>query len=466
MTPANVTILSSTRFVAPPHRPRRSARSMSSAARASPVASAAAASARRRATKHALASRRGFGVAGGHLLGTRHRVDGVRLGERYARDGGHGARLAPRADAPESPSSTAVSDVAEPSPPSPGADTAPVDPDAPPPLSPAAQKAVALVDRDVRVASASSADLARPSAPNTYLPKSAGGFSLPLPPEPVRFPRTKLNLRLAVLLLRSGYETIDAMDVLPMDSFQVKFWKARQAEWEPYKFQYAPLVIEQGKLEDPLYFDFISYVQFEVVAREMPNSASVFEERSGAEGTVKVVRRDPNIADNALLPAVLAQRLGDTIYARLRYGFEETTFPGCPEPARLDESVSLREDAAEDAETRGQSTTDALNAKFSLIQRGVAGLTKCMVDKGYGLRSDVSVIETRVDKRRQKLKIVVEGPANLWGAQALAARGVSPMNEYLGFAITAYCRASGVGSFYVSKATDVAVEIELTVTMP
>ena len=40
------------------------------------------------------------------------------------------------------------------------------------------------------------------------------------------------------------------------------------------------------------------------------------------------------------------------------------------------------------------------------------------------------------------------------------------MNEYLGFAITAYCRASGVGSFYVSKATDVAVEIELTVTMP
>jgi hypothetical protein len=89
-----------------------------------------------------------------------------------------------------------------------------------------------------------------------------------------------------------------------------------------------------------------------------------------------------------------------------------------------------------------------------------------MVDKGYGLRSDVSVIETRLDKRRQKLKIVVEGPANLWGAQALAARGVSPMNEYLGFAITAYCRASGVGSFYASKATDVAVEIELTVTMP
>ena len=33
-------------------------------------------------------------------------------------------------------------------------------------------------------------------------------------------------------------------------------------------------------------------------------------------------------------------------------------------------------------------------------------------------------------------------------------------------AAAAYCRASGVGSFYASKASDTAVEIELTVTMP
>jgi hypothetical protein len=31
---------------------------------------------------------------------------------------------------------------------------------------------------------------------------------------------------------------------------------------------------------DPLYFDFISYIQFQTVAREMPGSSSVFEERS------------------------------------------------------------------------------------------------------------------------------------------------------------------------------------------
>ena len=259
--------------------------------------------------------------------------------------------------------------------------------------------------------------------------------------------RRELDECRAFELLRSGYETVDAMDILPMDQFQVKFWKSRQAEWEPYKFQYAPLVIEQGKLEDPLYFDFISYVQFNVVAREMPNSAGVFEERSGAEGTTKVVRRDPSLADNAILPAVLAQRLGDTIYARLRYGFEDTAFPGCPEPARLG---------------------DEFEANAATMEKGVAALTKCMVDKGYGLRSDVTAVPTTktADTKKRRLKIVVEGVANLWGAQALAARGVSPPNEYLGFALTAYCRASGVGSFYAAKATDTAVEIELTVTMP
>ena len=252
----------------------------------------------------------------------------------------------------------------------------------------------------MRAASLASADLARASAPNAYLPKSAG-FSLPLPPEPVRFPRTKLSLRLAVLLLRSGYETVDAMDILPMDQFQVKFWKSRQAEWEPYTFQYAPLVIEQGKLEDPLYFDFISYVQFEVVAREMPKSAGVFEERAGAEGTTRVVRRDPSLADNAILPAVLAQRLGDTIYARLRYGFEDTAF-GVPRAGEARGRV------------RGERGDD---------RKGRRRLDQVHGGQRIRLRSDVAVVDMKQEKRRVRMRIVVEGVANLWGAQALAARG-------------------------------------------
>lgn len=82
--------------------------------------------------------------------------------------------------------------------------------DAPPPISEAAARANASVEAAVASASADSSALAAASAPNAYLP-FAPAFSLPLPPEPVRFPRAPLNIKLAVLLLRSGYETVDAM---------------------------------------------------------------------------------------------------------------------------------------------------------------------------------------------------------------------------------------------------------------
>ena len=40
-----------------------------------------------------------------------------------------------------------------------------------------------------------------------------------------------------------------------MDTFQATSWKFRQSEWEPYKYLYEPLKIEQGAIADPLYFD-------------------------------------------------------------------------------------------------------------------------------------------------------------------------------------------------------------------
>lgn len=47
-------------------------------------------------------------------------------------------------------------------------------------------------------------------------------LSLPLPPEPVLFPRKMLNLKFAVLLMRSAYEAVDALDFIPMDKFQIR----------------------------------------------------------------------------------------------------------------------------------------------------------------------------------------------------------------------------------------------------
>ena len=114
-----------------------------------------------------------------------------------------------------------------------------------PVMSAAAAASAAAVDAAVAAAAADSMALA---TAGSYLPASAG-FSLPLPPDPVRFPRAPINLKLAVMLLRSTYETVEGMQFTPMDQFQIKFWKLRQAEWEPYTLQYAPLKIEQGKLE-------------------------------------------------------------------------------------------------------------------------------------------------------------------------------------------------------------------------
>lgn len=77
-------------------------------------------------------------------------------------------------------------------------------------------------------------------------------FSLPSPPEPVLFPRKMLNLKFAVLLMRSAYEAVDALDFIPMDKFQIKFWKLRQSEVEPYTLQCRPLRVKYGDLTDPV----------------------------------------------------------------------------------------------------------------------------------------------------------------------------------------------------------------------
>jgi hypothetical protein len=59
-------------------------------------------------------------------------------------------------------------------------------------------------------------------------------------------------LKFAVLLMRSAYEAVDALDFIPMDKFQIKFWKLRQSEVEPYALQCQPLRVKYGDLTDPV----------------------------------------------------------------------------------------------------------------------------------------------------------------------------------------------------------------------
>lgn len=73
----------------------------------------------------------------------------------------------------------------------------------------------------------------------------SGTMPLFLSPEPVQIPRRTLNRNFAVMLLRTGYETLDFLDFVATDKFQQEFWLTRAAEWEPYRMQYSPIIIEQ-----------------------------------------------------------------------------------------------------------------------------------------------------------------------------------------------------------------------------
>ena len=90
-------------------------------------------------------------------------------------------------------------------------------------------------------------------------------------------------------------------------------------------------------------------------------------------------------------------------------------------------------------------------------------MVNSFVRKGYALKSAVDVVNNGVGDKQRVVTIRLDGPATLWSAQALAARGVTPSNEYLGYTLTGYLRLCGVPSVYSTKVNDTAVELEFVV---
>lgn len=60
-------------------------------------------------------------------------------------------------------------------------------------------------------------------------------------------------------------------------SVQIKFFKLRQAEFEPYKFLVDPLQVPIGNLASPLYFDFIAFSQYATLSKAIPDAPQVFQ---------------------------------------------------------------------------------------------------------------------------------------------------------------------------------------------
>ncbi|MCO5607380.1 hypothetical protein L7F22_061576 [Adiantum nelumboides] len=221
-------------------------------------------------------------------------------------------------------------------------------------------------------------------------------FILPLPPSPVLFPRKNLSRKFAVLLMRSAYDAADELDFIAMDKFQMKFWKLRQSEVEPYTLQYRPLKVKYGDLTDPLYFDFISYAQFATISKEMRNGQYMFQEKIGASGELRTVRRDANILANSKLPDAFTKSTGNLIYSRLLQGFEGEIF-NVPRPCPPESDSTC------------------------LIE-GISKLLQLFVDQGYALNANVE--EVKIDKMSNDLILRV-GDRGEWADCAGTAGGSS-----------------------------------------
>jgi len=261
------------------------------------------------------------------------------------------------------------------------------------------------------------------------------------PPDAIKFPRKRLDIKFAVLLMRSTYEAVDALDFIPMDKFQVKFWKQRQSEYESYVRLYEPLKFTQGDLADPLYFDFIAYSQYTAISREIQSDPpKVFQESQGAEGPVVTVRRAAEFEDNAKLPAFLERGVGDRIYEGMRDGFRtgadsiEVLF-GAPRPC-------------------GRA------AGLECAVAGAEEILKVFQERGYCLKAAVTDVRPGEKGRGGTFHIRVEGPATLWGLQRLESRLSVVYHSFHSLAIAAFLRASGYEVSYSQKVSDTGTDEE------
>jgi len=215
----------------------------------------------------------------------------------------------------------------------------------------------------------------------------------------------------AVLLMRSSYAVADELDYYPMDEFQKDFFLLRQREWEVYREQ-MPTTL-QGDLADPNYFDFISFCQYATIDASMKQGRQVFEELIDANGTTTVVARDPSLRDNALLPDVFLQRVGDRI---LNYLVD--TYP------------------------TGGPRLPSVPTAASVLQ-GVQAIVNLFEVNDYHLLA-------RLSPATDGFELTIVAPATFWGQEVNDWQDTL-RNDFEAITIQAYLRRSGVPATYTTR---------------
>jgi len=247
------------------------------------------------------------------------------------------------------------------------------------------------------------------------------------PPYTVRLPRTEVYKPFAVLLMRSCYDAADALNFVSMEKFQKDFFLLRQNEWEKYLEEND---CKQGELSDPTYFDFISAAQFATVTQLMGEGKLIFEERTGAEGTVSVVSRDAALRNDEVLPAAFFRIAGDKMYAGLMANFTgenfytqppQPTAAGAPDSDVVASLTQLYKKIIElgYALEVKVSSQGALSAQEYLQEAGVLQSFAA----NYGASG--AVLDAPKGTAGTRVSFTLKAPATLWGRQWLG------MQEYL-----------------------------------
>lgn len=235
-------------------------------------------------------------------------------------------------------------------------------------------------------------------------------------PKAVGIPRRRMDeLSFSVNLMRSSYDGIDLLDCTPMDEFQKTFFLFRQLEWETYRSDH--MNVMQGDLSDPLYFDFISFAQYCVIADKMKHGMTEFIEKNGAEGISSIVKRNPLVQDNDMLPTLHSKYVGRKI---LDWMYDR--FPSRLLPANTTALVDTY------AGIVPVLTADMADTFLSYVNK----VMDVFLLNAYAIDINANLYHSNKNVAEDSflLQLKLRAPINLWGLQVLIQRQDIPVNNF------------------------------------
>lgn len=276
-----------------------------------------------------------------------------------------------------------------------------------------------------------------------------------LRPKPtVNLLRPRLNLDFAVFLMRTSYNALDELDCVAMDQFQRDFFLLRQSEYPSYTKQLGGGVVQQGMLQDPYYFDFISFAQYATISREMSQNPPLFFEEQQPDPNqvdnnndeqkfVKIlIRRKDEYINNDQLPELHDRIVGKAILQRLE-GMYSNSESGVGSSSN-DNNKTLNS-----IEVYSRPSADVVLASLKL-------LVQLFVANGFALDGSAAIKSmsknqqpnnnnnaSATDASGATFLLTLRSPATLWSGKSLQRRNSRPANDFLRKAASALLQREG-----------------------